>query len=106
MWLFTKYGFFSAVRHNELADLIHLRARFAGDLERLFAAHNIAAEISHTPGNDYPYRADVFCGAWSKICHDEALAIDYTNFKAAVHDGTARDHAYLEVWAALKNAGG
>ena len=35
MWLFTKSGFFSAVRHSAKPDTIHVRSRFAGDLERL-----------------------------------------------------------------------
>ena len=32
---------------------------------------------------------------------EESDAIDYGNFKNAVHDGTARDDAYMEVWGVM-----
>ncbi len=32
----------------------------------------------------------------------EALAIDYPNFKAAAHDGTPRDEAYMGVWGSMR----
>ena len=35
MWVFTKTGFFSAVQNNQDSSLIHVRARFKGDLEKL-----------------------------------------------------------------------
>ena len=104
MWLFCKHGFFSAVRHVDKPDTIHLRARFRGDLERLFAAHGVAATVVETPANDYRFRADVPKVDWARIAAAEADGIDYSNFKNAVHDGTARDGAYLGVWAAMRAA--
>ena len=57
MWLFCKSGFFSAVRHATVPQTIHLRARFAGDLERLCARHGIdPAGIEETPDGDYRFR--------------------------------------------------
>ena len=103
MWLFCKHGFFSAVRHKRNQDCIHLRARFNGDLERLFLAHGINAEVTETPMNDYRYRADIPRQTWSRIVAAEADAIDYTNFKKAVHDGTIRDASYLLVWDVMSN---
>jgi len=105
MWLFCRSGFFSAVLNYERDDTIHVRARFEGDLERLLESHGIEGiPISHTPGNDYPYRADIPTETWSIICLEEAKDIDYINFKNAVHDGTNRDKAYMDVWKTLRQS--
>ena len=101
MWLFCKHGFFSAVRHNAKPDTVLLRARVAGDLERLAAAHGVALDVAHTPDADYAYRAELPLKTWAEIARREAADIDYGNFKSAVHDGTARDDAYLDIWSIL-----
>ena len=93
MWLFTKHGFFSAVQNWDDANLIHVRARFKGDLEKLCEAHT-----QHT---DYPYRMDFDREKLAEIVKGELMAIDYTNFKDAVHDGTSRDSAYMNVWMTM-----
>lgn len=103
MWLYCKSGFFSAVAHETKHETIHLRARFSGDLEKLFKAHGIRRKITFTPQNDYAYRANVSKQQWADIVAKEALNIDYNNFKAAVHDGTARDVAYMGAWRAMRN---
>ncbi len=104
MWLFCKSGFFSAVQHAQNPGVIHLRARFKGDLERLFAEHGVNAQITETPLRDYRFRADLKKADWTRIVAAEADAIDYTNFKNAVHDGTERDWAYMDVWTAMRGA--
>ena len=104
MWLFCKSGFFSAVQHKDNADIIHVRARFAGDLESLCTAHAVPPHITHTPGNDYPYRMDFSRALWARIVQAEAEAIDYGNFKAAVHGDLRRNVAYMDCWAALRSA--
>lgn len=102
MWVFCKNGFFSAVRHRGNRNMVHVRARFEGDLERLCFAHGVAPRVEHTPGNDYPWRMDFGKQKWSNIMKKEAEAIDYENFKSAVHDGTKRDTAYMNCWWALR----
>ena len=102
MWLFCKSGFFSAVRHLEKPETVHVRARFKGDLERLCAKHGIAPAVEVTPTGDYRFRMDFALVDWARIASEEAMDIDYTNFMAAVHDGTGRDGAYLGAWAALR----
>ena len=105
MWLFCKSGFFSGVRHESKPDTIHVRARFEGDLERLCKVHGLKeVEVLHTPSNDYAWRADFPIEVWSDIVRKEAESIDYTNFKNAVHDGTERDRAYMDVWAAMRHS--
>lgn len=103
MWLFCKSGFFSAVRHSKKAQTIHLRARFEGDLQRLFKTHNVKAKVTYTPNNDYAYRADIPLQTWAEIAATEAADIDYGNFKNAVNDGTVRDEAYMNVWCAMRS---
>ena len=101
MWLFTKHGFFSAVQNHNDSNLIHVRARFKGDLERLCKTYGIEPKVVETPKGDYPHRMDFKRETWSEILRREALDIDYTNFKNAVHDGTVRDDAYFEAYDAL-----
>jgi len=102
MWLFCKSGFFSAVRHNDKPDTILLRARVKGDLARLAKAHGCAYKVEFSPHTDYSYRTELPQSEWAKIAEREAEAIDYGNFKNAVHDGTGRDVAYMQVWEAMR----
>jgi len=101
MWLFCKNGFFSAVRHNGKPDTILLRARVKGDLERLAKAHGCAFKVEFSPNADYSYRTELPQSEWAKIAEREAGGIDYGNFKNAVHDGTGRDDAYMQVWSVM-----
>ena len=102
MWIFTKGGFLSAVRHTGKPGKLLVRARFAGDLERFCEAHGIDAEVAETPEHDYRFRAEIPCEAFAEAIKAEALAIDYPNFKSAVHDGTERDAAYMGCWSAMR----
>ena len=101
MWLFCKSGYFSAVKHNAKPNTILLRARIKGDLERLAETHRIDMRIEHTPEADYAFRAELSAAEWTRAVMEESDAIDYGNFKNAVHDGTARDDAYLDVWSVM-----
>lgn len=105
MWLFTKSGFYSAVQHYDNPDIIHVRARFKGDLERLWNRYlEGEPKVIHTPRNDYPYRMDITRTNWAIILREEAEKIDYENFKDAAHDGTSRDAAYMGCWSALRRS--
>ena len=115
MWIFTKCGFFSAVRHNTDKTLIHVRARFKGDLERLvkfaYGHKELKTFLSPTrprivasPNADYAFRTDFPADDWGAILAALAVDIDYTNFKNAVHDGTERDSAYMRVWSDMRFA--
>lgn len=104
MWLFTKSGFFSAVQHRQSADVILLRARFKGDLEKLFETYWIESKVEKTPCADYPFRACIQRKTWERIVAAEASKIDYDNFKAAAHDGTPRDDALMRCWSAMRAA--
>ena len=89
------------MKHNAKPNTIHLRARVEGDLERLAEAHQIDMRIEHTPAADYAFRAELPVAEWTRAVMEESDAIDYGNFKNAVHDGTARDDAYMAVWGVM-----
>ena len=101
MWLFSKCGFFSAVQNYNDSNLIHVRARFEGDLERLCKTYGVEPKVVRTPDGDYPLRMDFKRETWGEIVKAEAEAIDYAKFKPAVHDGTVRDRAYLAVFETM-----
>lgn len=111
MWLFCRQGFFSAVEHRDDKDMILLRARFGGDLEKLLSScggANYMPTIEHTPEADYAYRVAVPRTLWREIVAQVAEEIDSDNFKNSVHEGhgSARDEAYMECWWALRKAQG
>ncbi len=102
MWLFSKSGFFSAVQNMNDSNLIHVRANFKGDLERLCETYGIEPNVKRIPGSDYTYRMDFTRDQWDKILVGESRKIDYVKFKPAVHDGTKRDQAYLDVFFTMQ----
>lgn len=105
MWLFCKSGFFSAVQNRNRPDLIHVRARFDQDLEKLCKKYNVEPKITKTPKGDYLYRMDFARADWRRIVAGEAEDIDYDNFKAAVHSSdTIRNRAYMHCWSAMHSA--
>lgn len=111
MWIFCKLGFFSAVQHREKPDVLLVRARIKGDLERLIRAiprddllHFGQPKVEITPDADYRYRAEIYKAVFSELLRDTAESIDYDNFKNAAHDGTVRDEAYMDVWRAMWSA--
>ena len=103
MWIFCKLGFFSAVQHREKPDVLLVRARFKGDLERLYKAmdHSKCGPIQKTPDADYLYRMECPKRAFAEVVWKTAGEIDYPNFKDAMNDGTVRDTAYMNVWRAM-----
>lgn len=108
MWIFCKYGFFSAVQHTDKPDTLLVRARFKGDLDRLIKAmtpeeYNLSGKpkVQFTPDADYRYRAEIRKIVFAELIRETAEDIDYPNFKDAMHDGTVRDTAYMNCWRAL-----
>lgn len=106
MWLFCKDGFFSAVVDRNDPERVLVRSRFKGDIERLQSTmpHSVRTKVEHTPESDYPYRTFVRRSDWETAVLAQAEEMDYDNFKAAAHDGTARDSAYMAVWSAMRRA--
>jgi hypothetical protein len=115
MWLFTKYGFFSAVcaregagEHHQLVNpaRIMVRARLRShleDLQKRFPSLIGDCDIRAFPGTDYAYRLFVDKSVWSKVVAELSEELDYDNFKAAVADFQGRndggyEDALHDVW--------
>ena len=118
MWIFTRYGFFSAVcaRQGEGhygapvdPDRIMVRARARAHLEALLARFPDqlgSCEIRESSATDYAFRILVSKSAWSDVMAELARDIDYGNFKSEVarHQGSAGaayEDTLHEVWGTM-----
>lgn len=83
MWLYTRYGFYSAVqKHNE--EGITVRSYNKEDLKNLVSRFQLDVPIIYTPNNDYTYRIKITRGVWGTIVGELALDVDYENFKGEI----------------------
>jgi hypothetical protein len=118
MWLFTKYGFFSAVcarqgdgKHGRPVDpnRIMVRARARDHLERLkkrFASDLGGCEVRETTSTDYRFRLFVDKQVWSNVVQRITAEVDYDNFKSEVarfqgKSGKDYEHALHDVWSVM-----
>jgi hypothetical protein len=92
MWLFLNNAALSIVAHRDEPDCLLVRARVAGDIERIFPS----AEVHEMLEADYRYRANVRREEVAARIAQSIATIDYDNFKNSC--GTARHNAYMEVW--------
>lgn len=76
MWIFTRDGFLSIVQHNDKPDILIVRSRFKGHIERIFG---VLADKD--TGTDYEYRAEISRAIVSGVMSDLIKDIDYGNFK-------------------------
>ncbi|CAB4997469.1 unannotated protein [freshwater metagenome] len=79
MWIFTTEGFISAVYKH---DAVQVRARDHKSLQNL--ATYCASEIKHTPVADYPYRLETDRNHLATWLSQQALLMEYGNFKSEV----------------------
>jgi hypothetical protein len=105
MWIFSKAGFVSIVRHKSQPGKLIVRARVREDLERFAKLlDEITGEphaIRETPSRDYRFRTVATKQAVAQVLARQVTEIDYTNFKDAVHGDPQRDDAYMDVWSAM-----
>ena len=94
MWLFTKRDFFSIVKHAEQPDILIVRARVEGDIQKYWPK----AHVIETYDSDYRYRAFIHVKSVSEKIKDIVETIDYTNFKANIDDRVRRGPFYTRVW--------
>ena len=119
MWLFTQYGFFSAVcarqgdgsERNEVdAERVMVRSRLQGHLERLklrFPAELGGLEIMETPNTDYRYRLFIDKAVWVRVLKLLGEELDYDNFKSKVGQnlddvGDEYHHSLHDVWDTMQ----
>ena len=108
MWLFTDFGFFSAVRCKDRPATIVVRARAADDLINLVHRYGGPLDATYddivvTPRADYGYRLEVLREAWAQVVAEIARDVDYGNFKdsVAARQGKERAKIYGEVWLSM-----
>lgn len=101
MWIFLSNSFISVVQKPGDTDLLTVRARIEGDIERVFPG----AQVQANRGTDYKYRAKLSREAVAKALHDQAMSVDYANFKSTVKVSKRHD-AYMGVWSAMYAAQG
>lgn len=97
MWIFTKYGFFSAVSGKQedgsiMPDLMVVRARERVHLERLVKRFCLDAVITTTPNRDYACRIVISKSDWILVMARLAGEIEYDNFKTAVKNYQGPTH--------------
>ncbi len=93
MWIFLNNAFLSIVDKGGDGTTLLVRARHAGDVERVFPT----AMVERTPRIDYLYRARVPREEVAQRVGEMARGIAYGNFKASVKDPDRHD-AYMGVW--------
>jgi len=80
MWIFTQKGFISVVRHVDKANILIVRSRFQGHIERIFPKAHVVEDGSR----DYRFRAELPVKEVSKVIAEMVLGIKYDNFKASL----------------------
>jgi hypothetical protein len=118
VWVFTKYGFFSAVcarqgngKYGQPVDpnRIMVRARLRSHLEALltrFPDVLAQSEVQTFTGTDYAFRIFVAKSAWADVLAALAVETDYDNFKAEVsrhqgREGKAYEKSLHDVWTVM-----
>lgn len=81
-------------------DMLLVRARFKGDLERAFG-EGITKHVEETPNRDYRFRALVRRDLVAGVIESALLELDYKNVKGATretwrHDAYAACHGIME----------
>ena len=96
MWIFLNNAFLSIVDKGGEGDTLLVRARHAGDIERVFSEAKVEAGC----GTDYRYRARIDRERVATAIADSIRGINYNNFKSTVDDSDRHD-AYMDVWSAM-----
>lgn len=96
MWVCLSNCFLSIVQPDPSKDVLRVRARRKGDIERVFPD----AKVERTPGRDYLYRAHIGRVIVKKAMMEEVGRIDYDNFKNSVSDNRLHD-AYAATWSTM-----
>ena len=119
MWLFTQYGFFSAVcaragagSRDDAVDegRVMVRARLRAHLEGLklrFPEDLGGVEIIETPDADYRYRLFMVKSVWVKVVAVLSEELDYDNFKSKVGQnidavGGEYERSLHDVWDTMQ----
>jgi hypothetical protein len=96
MWILMNDAMLSIVRHTAEPEMMLVRARLAGDIERVFPQ----AQVVVGGGSDYRFRAALPEQEVADAISQRLLDVDYSNFKNSVRDRKRHD-AYFDVWGVM-----
>jgi hypothetical protein len=96
MWIALNNSFLSIVRKQPRDKFLTVRARVAGDIERVFPD----AKVQVGGGTDYKFRAQIGDKVVADAIAKQIKGISYGNFKDSVQDDDRHD-AYFNVWRAM-----
>ena len=96
MWIMTNNSYLSIVSKDCGPAELLVRARRAGDIERIFPY----AKVTRNTKRDYLYRAVLPRDAVKQALAAMIDHIDYPNFKDSVEDRSLHA-AYVSVWCAM-----
>lgn len=100
MWIFCNDSMMSIVADKDNPNKLLVRARIAGDIERVFPD----AEVFESWTSDYNFRAYINRDIVADTISDRLFDIEYTNFKDSIDKTeSARKSAYLSVWSIMLN---
>jgi hypothetical protein len=113
MWVFLNDAMLSMVApdaklldpEQRAADLLMVRARFEGDIERVFATLVPELKVEATKpddhARDYAFRALIPRRAIEDAMVGEVRRIDYQNFKGSTQEDWRHD-VYMRCWTPMK----
>ena len=96
MWLCLNSAFLSIVHKDCAANELLVRARRAGDIQKVFPN----AKVTRRTDSDYLYRAILPRDLMKQALAAMIDLIDYPNFKDSVEDRSLHA-AYVGVWCAM-----
>ena len=96
MWVFLSNSMLSIVNKPGDNDVLTVRARAKGDIERIFPD----AKVETNKGTDYAYRARIPRDVVAAAMFDATKDITYANFKGSVKENDRHD-AYMDAWHAM-----
>ena len=96
MWIFLSDSMLSIVDKQGDGSTLVVRARRAGDIERVFPD----ARVQVGGGTDYRYRARIDRELVAQRIADAVRSLAYPNFKSSVREHDRHD-AYFRVWDAM-----
>lgn len=98
MWIFLPDAFLSIVKSKNNNEMLVVRARRPGDIEKVFPS----AKVYTLTGRDYQFRADVKRIEVAEAMFAQVMDMQQTNFKDSVHDNDYHD-ACSRVWGVMAN---
>ena len=101
MWIFSREAFLSVVAHNTKPNILVVRSRFEGHIEKVFPK----ASVEEDEKRDYRFRAELPIKEVAKAISRTVSEIDYPNFKDSLSDEKYLD-CCLDVYSVvLKHSG-